>query len=353
MVSTSIGASLAGSAAAMDSLFAVTNGPGTPGQPAHSPALCLHRTELSKVPGLLERHRFFWLDLEAPTADEIQTLGADLNLHPLTLEDVSTFSERPKREHYDGYVSLVVYGVDVDAALGDPILREVHLLISGDYVVTLHPNGFPLLDQLRARLSTEQVRGEQWLIYEILDGVIGTFTPVLSRIDDDIDEVEQAVIERPREESLQRIFSLKRELIAMRRVVTPMRDFFARDAEEITHLPGMEHDDTLYFRDLYDTLVRTSDLVDSYRDLLSGATDMYLSTVANRQGEISKQLTIIATIFLPLSFLTGFFGQNFSFLINHVLNHTWAFYGLGLGLLVVSIVILIVWFGRKGWLTPD
>ena len=107
---------------------------------------------------------------------------------------------------------------------------------------------------------------------------------MLGRIDDDIDEVEQLVIERPREESLQRIFSLKRDLIAMRRVVTPMRDFFARDADEITHLPGMEPDDTLYFRDLYDTLIRTSDSIDSYRDLLSGATDMYLSTVANRRA---------------------------------------------------------------------
>ena len=143
---------------------------------------------------------------------------------------------------------------------------------------------------------------------------------MLDRVDDDIDDIEQEVIEKPREESLQRIFSLKRDLIAMRRVVTPMRDFFARDADEIKHLPGMEPDDTLYFRDLYDSLVRTSDLIDSYRDLLSGATDMYLSTVANRQGEISKQLTIIATIFLPLTFLTGFFGQNFAFLTGHIQN---------------------------------
>jgi magnesium transporter len=323
-----------------------------PGPPPTT-ALCLHRTELAEVPGLLERKHFFWLDLETPTEAELQQLGTYLHLHPLTLEDLGTFSERPKREHYEGYVSLVVYGVDAGAKAGDPILREVHLIISGDYIVTLHPDRFDVLDRLRARLSSQEVRGEQALIYEILDAVIGTFTPILSRIDDDIDEIEQAVIVRPREESLQRIFSLKRDLIAMRRVVTPMRDFFARDAEEITKLPGMEPDDTLYFRDLYDTLIRTSDLVDSYRDLLSGATDMYLSTVANRQGEISKQLTIIATIFLPLSFLTGFFGQNFSFLVNHVINQTWTFWVLGLGLLVVSIGLLIVFFRRRGWLTPD
>ena len=316
-------------------------------------ALCLRRTELGDVAGYLQRHEFFWLDLESPTPDEIKRLGELLNLHPLTLDDVSTFSERPKREHYEGYVSLVVYGVDADVPAGESLLREVHMLISGDYVVTLHPTPFAAMEELRKRLELEDDQGEQALIYEILDAVLATYVPVLDRIDDAIDAIEQAVIERPREESLQRIFSLKRDLIGMRRVVTPMRDFFARDFDEITHLPRMKPDDRLYFRDLYDSLVRSSDLIDSYRDLLSGATDMYLSTVANRQGEISKQLTIIATIFLPLSFLTGFFGQNFSFLVNHVLNHTWSFFVLGLGLLIASIFGLWMFFRRKGWLTPD
>jgi len=132
-----------------------------------------------------------------------------------------------------------------------------------------------------------------------------------------------------------------------------MRDFFARDEQKIAELPGMQPDDRLYLRDLYDSLIRVSDLIDSYRDLLSGATDMYLSTIANRQGEISKQLTIIATIFLPLSFLTGFFGENFSFLTGHILNHTWTFFVLGLGLLAASVVGLWFFFRRKGWLTPD
>jgi magnesium transporter len=314
---------------------------------------CLDRTELGDVSGHLERKEFFWLDLEDPTPKEIDHLGTLLKLHPLTLGDISTFSERPKREHYEGYVSLVVYGVDVDAKSGGSLLREVHMLISGDWVVTLHPSPFATVDDLRKRLKDAEYRGQLAVTYQILDSVLSTFVPVLDRVDDQIDGIEQSVIERPREESLQGIFSLKRDLIGMRRVITPMRDFFARDADEIAHLPGMTPDDEPYFRDLYDTLVRSSDLVDSYRDLLSGATDMYLSTVANRQGEISKQLTIIATIFLPLSFLTGFFGQNFTFLTGNVLNHTWAFFVLGLGLLVASIAALWVYFRRRGWLTPD
>ncbi len=306
--------------------------------------------DLGRLPELLQSHQFFWLDLHDPKPDQLSRLAESLHLHPLTIEDVSTFSERPKREHYDGYVSLVAYGVDEQAAAGEHLLREVHLLISGDWVVTLHPTPFAVLDELRARVRKQPPARERALVIEILDVVLSSYEPVLDRIDDSIDEIEQSVIERPREESLQRIFSLKRDLIGMRRVVTPMRDFFARDTDEITHLPGMEADDLLYMRDLYDTLVRTSDLIESYRDLLSGATDMYLSTVANRQGEIAKQLTIIATIFLPLSFLTGFFGQNFAFLTGHIQNSTWSFFVLGLGLLAASIAGFWFFFRRRGWL---
>jgi magnesium transporter len=310
----------------------------------------LEASDLDRITGYVQAHQFFWLDLHDPKPDQLSRLGEVLHLHPLTIEDAGTFSERPKRERYEGYVSLVVYGVDEQAAAGEHLLREVHVLISSDWVVTLHPTPFAVLDSLRARVRREPPDREQALIFEILDTVLSSYVPVLDRVDDTIDEIEQDVIEQPREQSLQRIFSLKRDLIAMRRVVTPMRDFFARDADEITHLPGMEADDSFYYRDLYDTVVRTSDLIDSYRDLLSGATDMYLSTVANRQGEISKQLTIIATIFLPLSFLTGFFGQNFAYLTGQVQNTTWSFFVLGPGLLLVSITGFWIYFRRRGWL---
>ncbi len=313
----------------------------------------LDASDLDRLTGHLEADQFFWLDLHDPKPDQLSQLSELLHLHPLTIEDVSTFSERPKREHYEGYVSLVVYGVDEQAAAGQRLLREVHLLISGDWVVTLHPTPFAVLDALRARVRREPLPRERALIFEILDTILSSYAPVLDRVDDAIDEIEQDVIEQPREESLQRIFSLKRDLIAMRRVVPPMRDFFARDADEITHLPGMQPDDALYVRDLYDTVVRTSELIDSYRDLLSGATDMYLSTIANRQGEIAKQLTIIATIFLPLTFLTGFFGQNFAFLTGHIQNTTWSFFVLGLGLLLASIVGFWFFFRRKGWLSSN
>jgi magnesium transporter len=313
-------------------------------------ARCLHNAGDDEVRAHLDGGTFFWLDLESPSEDDVKRLGDRLHLHPLTVEDALTFRQRPKREEYDGYTYLVVYGVDAGETPGGSLLREVHLIITGSCIVTIHRRPFDVLHDLRQRHQDQPVRSEQFLVYKIVDAVVGTFVPVLARMDDEIDSLEESVITKPTQENLQQIFSLKRDLIAMRRVVTPMRDFFARDEDRITHLPGMQPDAHLYFRDLYDSLIRTSDLIDSYRDLLSGATDMYLSTIANRQGEISKQLTIIATIFLPLSFLTGFFGQNFSFLTGTIQSSTWSFFALGLGLLLVSIGILWWYFRRKGWL---
>ncbi|MGZ4176597.1 MAG: magnesium/cobalt transporter CorA [Solirubrobacteraceae bacterium] len=297
----------------------------------------------------MDDNQFVWIDYEDPSDEDISELAKLIKLHPLTREDAHTFRQRPKIEDYEGYMFMVVFGVDPGTQSGGPLLREVHIVISGDYVVTIHRRPFAALSDLRIRYDEQQVRSEQFLVYKILDAITTTFIPVLTRIDDDIDELEQDVIADADAENLQRIFSLKRDLVAMRRVVTPMRDMFIRNADRIAELPGLETDDRLYFRDLYDGLVRVSELVDSYRDLLSGATDMYLSTVANRQGEINKQLTIIATIFLPLTFVTGFFGQNFASLVRWI-SAPWVFYVFGLGLLVLSVVGFAVFFRRKGWL---
>ena len=311
---------------------------------------CLHNPDHSEVAAHLNDEKFVWVDYEDPSDEDLAQLATLVKLHPLTLEDAHTFNQRPKIEEYDGYMFMVVFGVDSDTESGGPLLREVHLVISGDYVITIHRRSFAALSDLRTRYDDQRVRSEQFLVYKILDAITSTFIPVLTRTDDDIDDLEQSVIDNASAEDLQRIFSIKRDLVAMRRVVTPMRDMFIRNADRIAELPGLETDDRLYFRDLYDGLVRTSELVDSYRDLLSGATDMYLSTVANRQGEINKQLTIIATIFLPLTFLTGFFGQNFAFLTGHIINHTWTFWVFGIGLLVVSAIGFRIYFKRKSWL---
>jgi magnesium transporter len=311
---------------------------------------CLHNPDHAAVAEHVDAGQFFWMDLEDPSDEQLTKLADKLKLHPLTLDDARSFHERPKIEEFDTYMYLVIYGVDPGVTSGQPLLREVHMIVSGAYVVTIHHAPITALAELRERTAKAPPRTKQFMIYKVLDAVISTYFPVLQKIDDDIDDIEESVIASPDEASLKKIFSLKRDLVAMRRVVTPLRDVFARDADRISEIPGLQGEDTAYFRDIYDSLIRVSDLVDSYRDLLSGATDMYLSTVANRQGEVGKQLAIIATIFLPLSFLTGFFGQNFAFLTNHVLDNTWTFFVLGLGLLIVSVLGLFYFFKRKKWI---
>jgi magnesium transporter len=140
---------------------------------------------------------------------------------------------------------------------------------------------------------------------------------------------------------------MKRSLVAMRKVVTPQRDLFARSVDQIADLRGLQLDERDYFRDVYDHLIRISDLIDSYRDLLSSTTDLYLSTVSNRQNEVMKQLAIVGTIFLPLSFITGFFGMNFSWLVRTGIASTWSFFVLGLGSMLATCVLLLLFFRRK------
>jgi magnesium transporter len=319
--------------------------------PGKHKAICLHNPTLEEMHAHYTRGEFFWADLDNPDDEVLRKAGDLLGLHSLTVSDIQEFRERAKFEEFPGYVFLVVYGVDADAkGEDDQLLREVHLAISGNWVVTIHRRKIPALEELRNRYSDASLRSEQQLVYWIIDAVVGTYFPVLERIDEEIDQIEDEVIDNPNEESMRRIFGLKRDLVTMRRVVTPMRDIFARSTDRIADLPGLEPDDRPYFRDLYDSVIRVSDLIDSYRDLLSGATDLYLSTVANRQGEVNKQLTIIATIFLPLTFITGFFGQNFAFLTNHITESTWSFVVFGVGFLVVSAVGFMIYFKRRHWI---
>jgi magnesium transporter len=267
--------------------------------------------------------------------------------HPLAIEDTEEFHQRPKIDNYGEYVFLVFYGARSDHP-SEP-LREVHLFISGKYVITIHRDPLPPLDEQREQLDGQLLHSEQFLIYRVLDALTDSFFPMLSDIDDEIDQLEDAVLAHPTDEELARLFALKRTLVAMRKVVTPQRDIFARSIDQIADLPGLQLDERDYFRDIYDHLIRISDLIDSYRDLLSGATDLYLSTISNRQNDVMKQLTIIATIFLPLSFITGFFGQNFAYLVTSLIRDRWEFWVLGVGSMVVTCIALLIYFRRKGW----
>jgi magnesium transporter len=275
-------------------------------------------------------------------------MGAKFGLHPLAIEDSQEFGQRPKLDDYRTTALLVFYGVDPD---GTPV--EVHFHVSGQWMITIHEDGHEIFEGAEKRIGREPPKTEEEAIYRVLDGLTDSFFPVLDGVDDRIDELMDAMLEQPRQDQRQELFHLRRKLIELRRIATPQRDILARGGDTLGRLPGLEADDARdWFRDVYDHLVRISELIDSYRDLLSGALDLYLSTVSNRLNAISTQLTIVATIFLPLTFVTGFFGQNFGMLVRHI-NSATAFWGYGVGSMILSAVLLLLFFRRQGFLNTD
>ena len=311
---------------------------------------CLTEVDPDAIRRHLARDQFFWLDLIAPSPEDMERLGEILKFHPLALEDTVKFGQRPKLDDYQDYMLLVFYGAREEPSDEQDLLYEVHLFVSGGYLVTVRRDPIPALDDERAKLEGKALKSEQFVLYRVLDALTDTFFPLLAAMDDEIDGLEDAVLAGPDDEQLQRLFGLKRHLVSLRKVVTPQRDLFARSIDELAELPGLVLDKRDYFRDVYDHLIRISDLIDSYRDLLSSATDLYLSTVGNRQNEVMKQLAVVGTIFLPLSFITGFFGMNFGWLVRHGIAPTWTFWVLGMGSMVATCIGLLALFRRRGWL---
>jgi magnesium transporter len=305
---------------------------------------------------LEKQQEFFWLDLTSPSDDEIRHLGELLGLHPLAVDDSLHFGQRSKLDVYGEKALLVLQGgrEQKPEDENEHPLEEIHCYLSGDWIVTIHRGAYPDLDRLVPMFQQAAAdKSEQYFVYKIVDAIVDSFFPILSDLDDEIDALQDAIVAGAKNQQLQEIFRLKRLLLRLRKAVVPMRDVFARQADQIVDLAGLEADSRDYFRDVYDHLIRITDELDSYQEMVAGCTDLYLSTVANRQGEISKQLTIIASIFLPLSFLTGFFGMNFDWEGAHLLSGGWWFLGLGIGSMVVAAGLMWWWFHHRGWTGRD
>ena len=303
------------------------------------------------VTDLLKKKTFFWLDLDALDQEVMDLLAGPFQFHPLAIEDVEHFGQRPKIEDFDGYLFIVAYGAEATKEPNPvPSLIEVHCFFASNFLVTIHRGHCSDLHQIAHRMADRKADGTPLLVlHRVIDALVDGFFPVLASMDDRIDELEDGILSEPTDEQLGALFDMKRGLVQMRKVVTPERDMFGVMLSGGYDVPGMDSDSERYFRDIYDHLIRISDLVDSYRDLLTGAMDTYLSTVSNKLNVVMKQLTIIATIFLPLSFLTGFFGQNFGWLVSH-LDGLPIFIGAGIGLEILAVVGLLTLFRRRHWL---
>ncbi len=310
----------------------------------------LDRVDREAIPQLLARDEYFWLDLDEPGEEEEKFLAEAFHFHPLALEDMSKRGQRPKLEDFSDYVFLVYYGAREKAGSESEVeLQEVHAFISGGYIVTAHSGPIEALAEARKHLEGQPPRSEQFVVYRVLDGLTDSFFPVLEQLDDELERLDEEIFDEPSPRHLERITQLRRQLVELRRVATPQRDLLARGTDDILEIPGLQSDSREYFRDVYDHAIRISEQIDSFRDLLSGSRDAYLSTVSNRLNQITTQLTVVATIFLPLSFLVGFFGQNFGWMVRNISSET-DFLVFGVGGAFISIVILLVWFRRSSFI---
>ncbi len=292
---------------------------------------------------------FVWVDVAEPDRQDHELLCSTFGIEEEDTTEALRMHQRPRIvDLSDGLAMVVLYGVTEKRRA--PV--ELHVLVSERFVVTIHDAAISGLAavQSRHRLhEKDKPVAALVVVHKVLDSIADGYFPRLSKIDDEIDKVEEGIFENPTDEQLQELFAMKRDLIAMRKVVTPMRDMLGAVFTGVVELPGFTAETSGWLRDAYDHMIRISDLVDSYRDLLTGAMDVYLSTVSNRLNSVMKQLTVIATIFLPLTFVTGFFGQNFSLLLRWI-GGTWTFWVFAIGV-EAAIVLGMMWlFRRRKWI---
>jgi magnesium transporter len=326
------------------------------------------------VEAALKDGKLVWLDVLQPGPEDVAALSQTFELHPLAAEDLTDFGQRPKIEDFGNLVYMVSYGlaghVGDDPALDVTTLAvtEVHCFYAENFLVTVRRGGCHSLEQMRDRMKARvaELAGADLftgttgrpgndrpirliLLHHIMHSLADGFFPALSSFDDRIDELQEQIFAKPTNDQLAQLLGMQRWLVHVRKLIAPQRDVVASLVSGMVLLPGMTAESDPYLRDLYDHLIRINDMMDSYRDLLSNSMSAYLSMVSNNLNVVMKQLTIMATVFLPLSFLTGFFGQNFAWLVNRMGSlPTFMILGIGTEALAVGGLFWLFW--RRGWI---
>jgi magnesium transporter len=289
-----------------------------------------------------------WIDVQGlGNPSMLEEVAALFSIHPLALADVANVPQRPKVEPYDENVVIITRMVRMPTP---PALdmQQLSIVLGPHYVITFQEHYGDVLEPVREHLrlgATIRHSGSDHLAYAILDAVIDGYYPVLETLGDHFEEFEDEIITRPSADALRRIHSLKRELLALRRGIWPQRD--AINSLIRDELPLITPSVQIYLRDCYDHIVQLADVVENYRDLASSLMDMYLSSVSNRLNEIMKMLTLIATIFIPLTFIVGIYGMNFEYMPE--LRYRWA-YPLVWLVMLAATAGLLLYFRHRGWL---
>jgi magnesium transporter len=305
----------------------------------------------AELPGLAgDAQARLWIDLEGASASEVAEVAGWLGVGHLTVEDMVEQGQRAKFEEGNGYYYLVMHTVQYDRKQDKVALPELDMVFGERFLLTVHDGPLPCLGNLFAPENEELRplrRGVDFVLHAVADAVVDSYFPVLDELDDVLDELEDSVIADPTPDLQLRIFNLKRSLGQFRRVVSPQIEHFNRLGGRVFHIVSDEA--SLYFRDVHDHLVRVFEVVDSYRDLMSGMLDVYLSTVSNRLNDVMKRLTIIATIFLPITFITWVFGQNFAH-SPQVEHDSGLMFWYVLGFMLLVTMGQLLYFRWKRWM---
>ena len=291
-----------------------------------------------------------WLNIDGVHQPEIiEQVGKSFGLHPLVAEDIASTGQRPKMEDFDDYIFVVLRMLRFDDRENETRTEQISIILGADFVVSFQEREGDVFDTIRERLRNNKGRirkqGADYLAYTLIDAIVDNYFMVLEKLGEIIEEVEDKLVANPTSETLQTIHDLKREMIFLRKSVWPLREVINR--LERSESPLIHKSTWVYLRDVYDHTIQVMDAVETFRDMLSGMLDIYLSSVSNRMNEVMKVLTVIATIFIPLTFLAGIYGMNFRYMPE--LEQAWSYPAVLILMLVIALV-MIVYFRRKKWM---
>jgi len=291
-----------------------------------------------------------WINIDGLHQTEIlEKLGECYGLHPLVLEDILNTEQRPKMEDYGEYLYVVVKMLHDKGKKGQVEAEQVSLIVGPNFVFSFQESGGDVFEPIRERIRNGKGRvrkmGADYLAYSLLDAIVDYYFVILEKLGERVEFLEEELVTNPKTQTLQEIHHLKSEMIFLRKAVWPLREVIG--ALERGESPLIQKATSLYLRDVYDHTIQAIDTVETFRDMVSGMLDIYLSSVSNRLNAVMKVLTIIATIFMPLTFLAGVYGMNF----RHMPELEWRWgYPLVWAVMIGIGAVMLIYFRRRKWL---
>lgn len=289
-----------------------------------------------------------WINIDGLNEEIIPKIGEKFEIHPLVLEDILNTYQRPKIENYGKYIFIVLKMLILDEN-NNVSIQQISFILSKNMVISFQEKKGDVFDSIRERIRNNKgrirKRGSDYLVYSLLDSIVDNYFSILEKVSEKIEIIEDKLIENPEPETLQEIHRLKREMIFVRKSIWPLREVInSLYREESKIIKNTTH---VFLRDLYDHTIQVIDTVESFRDMISGMLDIYMSSVSNKMNEVMKVLTIFAAIFIPLTFIAGVYGMNFHYMpeLGYQIG-----YPLVLILMLLVGITLLIYFKRKKWL---